>query len=108
MTDLPAGLFQRWVHSFEEDQGDITVYRPAGFDFPPARGRAGIELLADGTAIEQGIGRGDASTRFPGRWQLAGPGRLHLSFGGARAARFLEIVEASPSVLKVRRHDEAI
>nr|WP_271213949.1 zinc metalloprotease [Rhodococcus wratislaviensis] len=31
----------RWGHSFEEDHDGVRVYRPAGFDFPRARGRGG-------------------------------------------------------------------
>lgn len=56
MTDVQ----QRWWHSFEEDHDDVRVYRPEGFDFPPARGRRGLELRPDGTCIEFTIGRGDA------------------------------------------------
>src|SRR5450432_3246848 len=34
MMDIPAGLFKRWGHSFEEDKADVQVYRPAGYNFP--------------------------------------------------------------------------
>ncbi len=46
MSDLPPELFQHWMHSHEEDSGDVQVYRPADYDFPPARGRRGFELQA--------------------------------------------------------------
>src|SRR3954447_20073185 len=35
-------LAGQWMHSFEEDHGDVVVYRPATHDFPRARGRDGL------------------------------------------------------------------
>ncbi|WP_187776189.1 hypothetical protein [Antrihabitans cavernicola] len=58
----------RWGHSFEEDHDDVTVYRPADFDFPRARGRDGIEFCSDGSYVDWAIGRGDAPVRRAGTW----------------------------------------
>ncbi len=53
MTQLPNEIFQRWIHSFEEDKGEITVYRPEEYDFPLSRrGREGIEFRPDGVFID--------------------------------------------------------
>jgi hypothetical protein len=104
MSPLPPHLFRRWSHSFEEDTGDVHVYRPAEYPFPPARGRGGLELALDGTFVEWAVGRGDARQPVAGRWQEEAPGRVRVSFDAdARPAFDLEIVAAAPDVLKVRR-----
>jgi hypothetical protein len=79
---------QRWWHSFEEDHDDVAVYRPDGFDFPPARGRRGIEIDPDGSVVELGLGADDV----PGR-------RLHESTGSPT----LEIVHRGDERIEVRR-----
>ena len=92
----PAQLFKHWQHSFEEDHGDIRVFRPAEYPFPPARGRAGIEFRPDGTSVRYAIGRGDAPTPQPGRWQMSDQNRLQMAGGN------LEIVRVDDSILEVR------
>ncbi|WP_329332347.1 hypothetical protein OG866_05805 [Streptomyces sp. NBC_00663] len=61
MSGPPPELIGTWVHSYEEDSPGVTVYRPAGYPFPPARGRRGLEFAADGTFRERPLGRGDAA-----------------------------------------------
>jgi hypothetical protein len=100
----PAQLFKHWQHSFEEDHGDVQVFRPAEYPFPPARGRAGLEFRPDGTSIRYAIGRGDAPSAQPGRWQMTGQNRLQLqSQGGSGGGGNLEIVRVDDSVLEVRQ-----
>ena len=105
MSQLPATLFGRWTHSFEEDAADTKVYRPASFAFPPARGRAGIELHPDGTFVEWTIGRGDAPQPIRGRWQadVMNMNQLRVEFDGdARPARTLEILGGNDQVLRLK------
>ena len=59
MAELPPELIRRWVHAHEEDEGDVRVYRPAGYDLPPARGRRGLEFRPDGEVIVYGPGPAD-------------------------------------------------
>ncbi|MFC9556975.1 zinc metalloprotease [Rhodococcus sp. NPDC056960] len=66
-----AALDGRWGHSFEEDHDGLRVYRPAGFDFPRARGRGGIEFRPDGSFVDWTIGRGDAGEPREGTWVSA-------------------------------------
>ena len=77
---VPDFLFQRWLHSREEDTATERVYRPAAYPFPPSRGRPGFELRRDGTFVEIGIGPTDRplETGPPGSWELASDGRLML------------------------------
>ena len=67
MADLPAGLLGRWVHAREEDEGDLRVYRPAGYELPPARGRRGIEFRPGGEVLVYGPGPADRPVEAPGR-----------------------------------------
>ncbi len=108
MNGLPGEIFRKWMHSFEEDMGGITVYRPGEFNFPRARGRDGIEFRPDGTFIDLTIGRGDASHGINGRWQEDESGRVRISFGdNVRQSRILEIVQIDANVLKVRQQVES-
>ena len=96
------GLAKRWLHSFEEDHGDVAVYRPADHPFPPARGRDGIEFADDGSFTEWAIGRGDAREPVPGRWQTADADTVAVTTdrGGQQV---LEVVHLGPDRLEVRR-----
>jgi hypothetical protein len=101
----PAQLFKRWHHSHEEDHDDIQVFRPADYALPRARGRMGIEFRPDGTSTRYGIGRGDAPTIEPGRWQMIGSNRIQVQSQAAAGARVsnLEIVRLDDNVLEVRQ-----
>lgn len=104
MAELPREIFRRWGHSFEEDRGDVTVYRPAEYEFPRARGRAGIEFRPDGTFIDWTIGPADARRPINGRWQIEGRWRVRVSFEeNVRPPRILEILQYDAEVLRVRQ-----
>jgi hypothetical protein len=102
MGDLPPELFRRWMHSREEDAGDLQVYRPAGFAFPPARGRRGIEFLPGGELLVYGPGPADKPVAAPGRWEAAGERRAMVSLPSADAAQELEIVSVDAERLTLR------
>ena len=96
MADLPPELFQHWVHSHEEDSGDVQVYRPADYPFPPARGRRGFELRPDGELLLYGPSPSDKPEATTGTWSPSGAGRVRLG------DRELEIVSASGDRLTAR------
>jgi hypothetical protein len=96
VAGLPPELFRHWVHSHEEDSGGLRVYRPAGYRFPPARGRRGFELLPDGSYIAHGPGPADKPTSRPGRGEAAGDGRIRIG------DQELEIVSLEPDRLTAR------
>ena len=88
MGDPPPELYRRWVHAREEDEGDLRVYRPAGTDLPPARGRRGIEFRPGGELLVYSPGPDDKPTASPGRIEdvdivSVEPDRLTLRWRGA-------------------------
>lgn len=102
--DLPDAVFRHWIHSHEEDEGSVEVYRPEGFDFQTSRGRTGFEMNRDGGFIQDDIARGDGTVeRVSGRWTLAEPRRIAVAFlGTARLGYSFEIVSVDESMLRRR------
>jgi hypothetical protein len=96
--ELPHELFRRWLHSHEEDDGDVRVYRPAGYDLPPARGRRGLEFRPDGELLVYGPGPTDKPQATAARWEPAGEHRARLLPSGDE----LEIVSVEPDRLQLR------
>jgi hypothetical protein len=100
----PTPLFRRWQHSFEEDHDGVQVYRPAEFNFPPARGRSGLEFQPDGAFIRYAIGRGDAPAPQPGRWRMAAPSRWNVQQDSPGAAeQTIDIVRVDDQILEIRQ-----
>ncbi|GGX84818.1 hypothetical protein GJV26_05800 [Massilia dura] len=80
------GAALTWAHSFEEDEGDIQVYRPRDtFPFPSSR-RGRETLVIDPS--------GHAMTAMPGPDDR---------MSAQQPAPPFDIVEASGDVLKVRK-----
>jgi hypothetical protein len=88
-------LVGRWLHSHEEDTDDTRVFRPADFDFPPARGREGFELRDDGSGVELRPGPTDRPEQVEGSWELEGD---QLKVGDEK----LDLVSADPERLVAR------
>ncbi len=104
MHDLPSQIFKHWIHCHEEDTGEVEVYRPSDHALPPARGRTGFEIQADGTFIQHDIGPADVPEWVPGRWNAQGARRMVVELDGAEQCSFpLQIVEVDDQVLKVVR-----
>jgi hypothetical protein len=70
-------LAQAWVHSHEEDTATTTVYRPAGFPFPPSRGRKGFHLQPGGTLTARNPDRAETGSDGPN-----GDRRRHMETDG--------------------------
>ena len=104
-VDLPPELFQHWIHSREEDQGDVQFFRPEGFAFPPSFGRDGIEMRPDGSFVQHDLGPADGTVQIPGRWTLQGPGQVAVRFGGKREDYAFTVVGVDAALLRIRLED---
>lgn len=101
---LPSQIFRRWTHSREEDQGDILVYRPSDYPFPPARGREGLEFRENGEFIRYQIGATDRSSAVPGRWSVQNGNVVEVQLPNQSTSSYtLTILECDEQILKVRR-----
>ncbi len=93
----------RWVHAHEEDTADEMVFRAAGTDLPPSRGRMAFDLRADGTFAETGLGAADVPEEASGSWEVTG-GVITLSEGASQGVpRRTDVVTADAERLVVRK-----
>jgi hypothetical protein len=100
---LPDNLFQRWIHSFEEDTSGTQVFRPVGYPFPPARGRDGFEIRRDGSFTLLGPGRSDRSTAITGHWERTRDRMIEIRFEQSSLNRTVQILELKPQLLRIKR-----
>lgn len=104
MTKNLALLEKTWLHSHEEDKNDTLVYRPNSFDFPPARGRTGFKMDADGTFHQYDIAPTDGLEEHPGRWDMPSEKQLNVTFPNKKSTDFqAEIISMTPDMLKVKK-----
>ena len=97
-------LQKTWLHSHEEDQGDIHTYRPNTYDFPPSRGRTGFSFNEGNVFVQYEIAATDGLEEIPGRWRMADKDLIQVSFESDSLQDYqLEIVNLEPNLLKVRR-----
>jgi len=93
----------RWVHAYEEDTEDEMVFRPAGTDLPPARGRMAFELRADGAFAETGLGASDVPEEATGSWVVEND-TITLSEGATQGVpREMEVVTADEERLVIQK-----
>jgi len=104
MNQAAAGLGGSWAHSFEEDEGNVRVYRPTrSFAFPPSRrGRDTLEFGGAGEVTVGVPGPDDRTRRTPSRLVALGMNRYRLDAATGAPGQVIEIVEAAPDVLKLR------
>jgi hypothetical protein len=102
-ASLPDSLFQRWIHSYEEDTINTLAFRPSGYSFPPARGRDGFEICADGKFILLGPGGNDRSSSVTGHWTHSKNWTLRVIFANNDLNREIHIVDLEPQLLRIQR-----
>ena len=90
-----------WLRSHEEEQGPIRVYRPAGFPFPPSRGREGLRFDADGGFQYLGPGGDDRPGVDDGTWRADTPDATIVTATVDDQAITLRIVELAPQILRL-------
>jgi hypothetical protein len=100
MEQQPFSLSGEWTHSFEEDEGDVQVYRPsASFAFPPSRrSRETLEFAAPGQVVIGAPGPDDRLQRTTSSLTPLGMNRFRIG-----EARTMEVIEAGSAILRVRQ-----
>lgn len=102
---LLQALPQKWVHAHEEDSEDEMVFRPAGYELPPARGRLAFELRPDGTYWEAGLGASDVPDEAQGTWELRDDDTIVLGEGApAGVPRVMPVAAVEEQRLVIRKH----
>lgn len=100
---IPVAAFGAWTHSYEEDRGDIRVYRPFDYNFPPARHRTSFELGRDGTFVLYVPAPSDGRDAVHGHWEATGPNSLRAWFDDPKIATItMTIVSAERDRLELR------
>jgi hypothetical protein len=93
-----------WLHAHEEDQGDVRVYRPNTYAFPPSRGRTGFQFDHNGLFTQYDIAPTDGLEGRKGLWKAEGSTTVRISLDDKKDPDYkLEIVSLENGVLKVRR-----
>ena len=106
---MPATIEKRivgsWMNAFEEDTPGETVFRPADYEFPPARReRVGYNFRADHTGDSLGSSPRDGWARSACTWRVRGGGQpeIVLEFPGG-GSEVLSVVSVDRERLVVRR-----
>lgn len=97
-------LEHTWLHAHEEDQGDVRVYRPNTYAFPPSRGRTGFAFEQNGLFTQFDIAPTDGLEGRKGTWKAENDQTLLISLDDKKDPEYrLQIVSLDNDVLKVRR-----
>ena len=100
MRSDPVSLIGAWTHSHEEDGEDRMVFRPAGTQFPRARGgRETLELDPGGELRHRSPGPDDRGVEGTGAWALDGD-ELTLERAGSADRYRVERVDGEELVLR--------
>ena len=104
-------LGKTWLHSYEEDEGDIMVYRPNTYDFPPSRGRTGFALEEGGVLKQYDIAPTDGLEEHVGKWTQLNKDKVQVHFegNGKPAENYtLNIISVQEGILKVKKSSSNI
>lgn len=88
-----------WIHSHEENRGEVQVFRTMEHPFPPSRGRTSFTLRADGTAFTGQPGPDDKGVMADGTWSFDGTVLSIRSSGGTAT---YEVLAADKEHLELR------
>lgn len=90
-----------WIHSYEEDEGDETVFRPASYDFPlTRRPRESFELKAGGELVKNQATASDGTIAAQGKWELEDDKVIFQSESGKDQTKQIALCKADKLVLK--------
>ena len=96
-----AMLVGAWLHTHEDDQPGIRVFRSRSQPLPPARGRRGYEFHPDGSLTKIGSGSADQTVTSSGHWSADPQGRIHIHVQG-EPEEILEVIAQDKDRLVVK------
>ena len=104
-TDAPLKQLEgTWLHSYEEDDENVQVYRPNTYAFPPARGRTGFAFDRAGLFTQYDIAPTDGLEGHKGKWTAESETVLRITLDDESEAEYkLQIVSLEKDLLKVKR-----
>lgn len=101
---LPPQIFKSWINSYEESEQDLIVYRPEGFEFPPARFREKLNFQENGKFILTVPGTNDVPEEIQGTWKSSVKDKILVQFPNSKIEGFiLDIILIEEEILQVRR-----
>jgi hypothetical protein len=100
-TNLREQILGQWIHSREEDQSNVRVYRRPDYSFPPARGRDGFTFGTNGQFNDQPIGRGDAPVSQRWTWRIVDQKTIEITMDGSQSKRLLRVLSITPNKLEL-------
>lgn len=92
-------LIGEWVHSHEEDNENLKVFRLSTYDFPPSRGREKINLKEKGILVYTPISPNDSPKPYNGTWKID-KSELILEYDDKK--KTFKIIETTNSILKLK------
>lgn len=95
-----------WLHSFEEDEEGLWVYRPNTYDFPPSKGRTGFSIEPGGVFKRFEIAPADGLQEEEGEWEQLENDLVQIRMGQSSTPPTdyrIQIVSLSDDLLKVKR-----
>jgi len=96
-------LFKKWIHSHEDDEGDVKAYRPDIYQFPPARGRSGLTLKENGEFIQHNIHPADRGTvPVKGNWKDLSDNKIFKITLEDGTSYQIEIMSLEDEMLKIK------
>ena len=100
----PEELIGAWIHSHEDDTEEVKVYRPASYNFPPARGREGFEIKEGGECIYHGIAPADGNTSEVASWSWDKDNKLLIKPDAEGVPEMvMEVLSVTAEMLKVKK-----
>jgi len=97
---------KRWIHSREEDAGDVQVYRPSSYNFPLSRRpRTTFEIDKNGIFIEYAVAPDDTRKPLVGNWIIEGPNTIKIDFADKSMKPYsMRIISCTSDMLRIKKY----
>lgn len=69
----------KWISSHEDNKEGWKAFRSSEYDFPPARGRSGFQVNANGEFVDFPISPRDGNEQIKGKWALIEDAKIKVT-----------------------------